>query len=148
MPSEFPNSGATALMRSRFSEAVAAFSVQAAVQNVTQMRSTVPVHPAGAGPEPAQNLADVDVDSRVNPTEAEQEKVEVRSHSSTELIESDAELQEAAAVEVPDATPGCALFNLSSADPPSPDRCEEDTHRGPPSPDPEVESESKRRRPR
>ena len=74
--------------------------------------------------------------------------MEVRSHSSTELIESDVEGQETAAVEVPDATPGCAFFNLSSADPPSPDRCEEYTHRGPPSPDPEVESESKRRRPR
>ena len=39
-------------------------------------------------------------------------------------------------------------LDLSPADPPSPDRCEEDTHRGPPSPDPEVESESKRQRPR
>ena len=136
IPSDFPNNEATGLMRIRFSEAVAAFSLQAAVQNVTQMRSAVPVHPVGAGPEPAQRLADVGVDSGVNPTEAEQDEVEVRSHSSTELIEPDTEGQEAAE-EVPDETPGCAFFNLSPADPPSPDRCEEDTHRGPPSPDPE-----------
>ena len=56
-------------------------------------------------------MADVGVDSRVNPTEAEQEEVEVRSHSSTELIESDVEGQEVA-VEVPDVAPSCE-FSIS-----------------------------------
>ena len=34
VPADFPNDGTTALMRSRFSEAVAAFSLQEAVRNV------------------------------------------------------------------------------------------------------------------
>ena len=40
IPSGFPNSGATALMRSRFGEAVAAFSKQEAVRDATALRDT------------------------------------------------------------------------------------------------------------
>ena len=83
IPSDFPNTGTTALMRIRFSEAVAAFSLQLAVDNVVQRRSAAPVLPLGAGPGPKQSRADVGADPRVNPTEAEEERVEVRSHPST-----------------------------------------------------------------
>ena len=123
IPSDFPNTGTTALMRIRFSEAVAAYSLQPAVQIVVQRRSAAPVLPLDAGPGPKQSKADAGVDSRVNPTEAEQERVEVRSRSSTELIESDLEGQEAE-LEVVDVALGCKFFDLSPADPPSPDRCE------------------------
>ena len=71
--------------------------------------------------------------------------MEIRSHSSTELTDSDLEGQEAM-VEVVDGAPQCEFFNLSPADPPSPDRCEGDTRRGPPSPDPAEQPDSKRRR--
>ena len=39
-PSDFPNSGATALMRSRFGEAIAAFSLQEAVREASAFRDT------------------------------------------------------------------------------------------------------------
>ena len=128
IPADFPNSGATALMLSRFSEAEAAFSLQQAVRNVSALRGT-------EAPPPGT-------------TEAGIEEVEVRSHSSTEVIESDVEVQETATVELPGTTSGCAFFDNSPADPPSTDRCGEVPPRGPPSTDPEWESENKRRRPR
>ena len=93
--------------------------------------------------KPKQSKADVGVDSRVNPTEAEQERVEVRSHSSTELIESDLEGQESE-LEVVDVAPGCEFFDLSPADPPSPDRCEGEHRRGLPSPDPADQPDNKK----
>ena len=37
IPSDFPNSGATALMRSRFGEAIAAFSLQEAVREASAL---------------------------------------------------------------------------------------------------------------
>ena len=40
IPSDFPNSGATALMRSRFGEAIAALSLQEAVRDATALRDT------------------------------------------------------------------------------------------------------------
>ena len=70
------------------------------------------------------------------------------SHSSTELIPSEAEDEEMELVELPETTSGCAFYELSAADPPSADRCSEATPRGPPSMDPEDEPENKRRRPR
>ena len=55
IPSDFPNNGATALMRSRFGEAIAAFSLQEAVQDATALRDTE---------TPPQD----GVDPRANPT--------------------------------------------------------------------------------
>ena len=49
----------------------------------------------------------------------------MKSQSSTELIDSVAEAEEIETVEIPDATSGCAFFELSPADPPSVDRCSE-----------------------
>ena len=40
IPADFPNSCATTLMRSSFSEAVGAFSLQQAVRNVSALRGT------------------------------------------------------------------------------------------------------------
>ena len=77
IPSDFPNTGTTALMRIRFNEAVAAYSLQLAVHNVVQRRSAAPVQPLGARPGPKQSRADVGVDTRLNPTEAEKERVDV-----------------------------------------------------------------------
>ena len=105
IPSDFPNTGTTALMRTRFSEAVAVYSLQPAVQAAVQRRHAVP-----ALPLEAQDTA-------------EQEEAEIRFRSSTEFIESDQEEQEAT-VEVADGAAECEFFNLSPADPPSPDRCE------------------------
>ena len=74
--------------------------------------------------------------------------MEIMSHSSTELIPSEAEDEEMELVELPETTSGCAYHELSPAGPPSADRCSEATPRGPPSVDPEDEPENKRRRPR
>ena len=118
IPSDFPNTGTTALMRTRFSEAVAVYSLQLAWQAAVQRRHAAPVLPLEA-----QDAGEVGVDSWVNPADAEQEGLEIRSHSSTELIDSDQKGQEAT-VEIVDGAPECEFFNLSPADPPSPDRCE------------------------
>ena len=77
---------------------------------------------------------------------AGQEEAEIRSHSSTEVIESDQEEHEAT-VEVTDGAAECEFFNLPAADPPSPDRCEGDDRRGPPSLDPADQPDNKRPRP-
>ena len=90
IPDDFPNSGATALMRSRFSEAIAAFSLQEAVRDATALRDTETPPQDGVDPRanPTEDIAaEVVVDPRANPTEAGIEEVEVRSHSSTELID-------------------------------------------------------------
>ena len=94
IPSDFLTTGTTALMRTRFNEAVAAYSLELAVQAAVQRRSQAPVLPLGAGdvPEPPE--------------------VEIMSHSSTEVIESaqedqgDTNEREAGAVE-------CEYFILS-----------------------------------
>lgn len=147
IPSDFPSSGATALMRSILSEAIAAFSLQEAVRDATALRDTEtpPQDGLDARANPTEVIAaEVGVDPTTNPTEAGIEEVKVRSHSCTELIDSDAEDQETETVEIPDTTSGCAFFDLSPADPPSVDRCSEVSPRGPPSADPEGESENKR----
>ena len=141
IPSDFPSTGTTALMRIRFSEAVAAYSLQPLVHDAVQRRCAAPVLPPAA-----QDTADVGVDPRVNLIEAEYESVEIRSHFSTELIDSDLEGQDAV-VDVVDMAPECEFFNLSPADPPSPDCREGNTRRGPPSPDPAEQPDNKRRRP-
>ena len=73
IPSDFPNNGATALMRSRFGEAIAAFSLQEAVRNATALRDTEAPPQDGVGPrvDPTEDIAaEVGVDPRANPTEA------------------------------------------------------------------------------
>ena len=74
IPTDFSAQGTTALMRARFSEAVAAFSLQAQVQSAEGRRHTV------QAPIPEANAA--------------QEEVEIRSHSSTELSASDTQVCE------------------------------------------------------
>ena len=140
IPSDFPNTGMTALMRTRFNEAVAAYSLQPLVNDTMQRRCAAPVLPPDA-----QDAADVGVDFRVNLIEAEHDRVDVASQSSTELVDSDLEGQDAV-VEVVDGAPDCEFFYLFPADPPSPDRCAGDTRRGPPSPDPAEQPDNKRRR--
>ena len=124
IPADCPAQGTTALMRARFNEAVAAFSLQAEVQAAVNRRHAVPALP------PEANIA--------------QEEVEIRSHSSTELVASDPEVCELTESE---GFAECEFFNLPAADPPSPDRCEEEDRGGPPSPDPADQPDSKRQRP-
>ena len=51
IPSDFPSSGATALMRSRFSEAVAAFSLSSSTErNPDAQHSACPPRRCGTGP--------------------------------------------------------------------------------------------------
>ena len=138
IPADFPNSGATALMHSRVSEAVASFSLQEAVREVDALRLTEAPPPVGAGPrvDPTEGIeTEAGVDPRANPAEAGIEEVEVRSHSSTEQFESEPEAPEMGAAELPESASGCAFFALSPADPPSADRCGEAPLRGPPSTD-------------
>ena len=73
IPSDFPATGATALMRARFNEAIAAYFLQGEVQAAVQRRHAAPVLP---------------LDSEDT---AGQEDVEMMSHSSTEVIDSDQE---------------------------------------------------------
>ena len=94
-------------MRTSFSEAVAVYSLQPAVQAAVQRRHAAPVLPLEA-----QGTVEVGVEPWVNPADAEQEGVEIRSHSSTEFIDSDQEGQEAT-VEVVDGAPEREFFNLS-----------------------------------
>ena len=139
----------TALMRCRFCEAIAAFSLQEAVRDATALCDTETPPQDGVDPRanPNEDIAtEVGVDPWANPTEAGIAEVEVKSQSSTELIDSDAEAEEIETVEIPDVTSVCAFYELSPADPPSADRCSEVPPRGPPSVDPEGESGNKRRR--
>ena len=98
-PMDFPAKGNTALMRARFSEAVAAFSLQAEVQAAETRRHAVPATPK-------------EVDAAL-------EEVEIRSHSSTEVVASDTDICE---LSQPEARAECDFFDLSAADPTSPDR--------------------------
>ena len=151
IPRDFPNVGVTALMRCRFNEAIAAFSLQDAVREATALRDAETTPQAGVDPwagAAAVVPAEVGVDPRADPAEVGMEQVEIMSHSSTELIPSEAEDEEMVLVELPETTSGCVYHELSPADPPSADRGSEDTPRGPPSVDPEDEPENKRRRPR
>ena len=60
--------------------------------------------------------------------------MEIKSHSSTEVVTSDTEVCEPTQLE---ACAQCDFFDLFAADLVSPDRCEEeDTHGGPSSADP------------
>ena len=72
IPADFPSQGTTALMRARFSEAIAAFGLQARVLAAETQR-----HAAPAGPSEA---------------EAAIEEIEIKSQSSTEVVTSDVEV--------------------------------------------------------
>ena len=115
-PANFPSQGNTALMRARFSEAISAFGLQAKVLAAETQR-----HAAPAGPPEA---------------EAAIEEVEIKSHSSTEVVTSDTEVGEPTQLE---DCAQCDSFDLSAADLVSPDRCEEEVaHGGPSSADPRT----------
>ena len=88
-PADFSSQGNTALMRARFSEAIAAFSLQAKVLAAETQR-----HAAPAGPPEA---------------EAAIEEVEIKSHSSTEVVESDTEVCEPTQLEA------CAQCDFSTS---------------------------------
>ena len=103
IPADFPSQGNTALMTARFSEAITAFGLQAKVLAGDTRRHAVPAAP----PE----------------VDAALEEVEIRSHSSTELVASDTEVCKPAQLE---ACAQCDSFDISAADPVSPDRCVEE----------------------
>ena len=116
IPNDFPNSGATALMRSRFGEAIAAFSLQEAVRETSALRDTEtpPKMELTLRANPNEDIAaEVGVDPGANPIEAGIDEVEVKSQSSTELIDSDAEAKEIETVEIrmlPRAAPSSSFL--------------------------------------
>ena len=125
IPADFPSQGITALMRAKFSEAIAVFGLQAKVLEAETQR-----HPVPTGPSEAEDTI---------------EEIEIKSQSSTEVVTSDAEIGEPTQQE---AGKQDDSFDPLAADLVSPDRCEEeDALGGPSSADPKDQPDSKRRRP-
>ena len=137
IPADFPNGGATALMRSSFSEAVASFSLQEAVRGVNALCLTEAPPPLGVGHrvDPAEGIvAEVGVDPRANPTGQNR-----RGRSEIPLLHRAVRVRARGTRDGSSRTTRerfwLCLFRPHPADPPSADRCGEAPLRGPPSTD-------------